>query len=860
MRKWAVILLVLAISCVKEQESGRDYPVRFQASASPFEGDTKAELVTSLSGSFGALAYSHDTPEGTKTLYAAAEMKENGGVWTGPLYWPGSGHGGGQAGDARYVSFHAFWPYSFSSFRSGNTLAGITASGGDDLLVAASGALDDNPSAQGGNVQLRFRHAFTGVRFEPMEGYTITSVTLSGIYSQGDYNFLSGGWENQRVPASYNGYATGEPLLLLPQTLPEGASITVMVSYNGYQPEPITLSDLIAGTTWHPGTLVTYLIAQGEYTYDVELLPSTGAVTVAGGVEVPLVEVGTKAGTAPDVLQITSYRISQGGVETDVPWGIRAVYSDADLTQPVELTDGYYSWLKDFGGEGGKANAVNLVSLDAPVDHTDANEDAIRQTLRSRSFEGSWDWPLNLSDRYDDGSYSAGSYIRETANCYIVYKPGWYKFPLVMGNGMKWHGYNTPAYSYYGYRPYPERTLNAFLDYQDNEIYNPVLQNPSVATILWADRQNLISTYNLYQENGIWWIRFLVSRDNIDQGNVVFAAMDYVWDSSANMMVYRVMWSWHIWITDYIPGQGDLNVSSHSGKNYTFMPLNLGWTELGSTDVAEESTLYVQLETENGVEVGTFAVRKAAGTVAQNYLGRGPTYQWGRKDPIIPGFGKEDYDDISGLVTLLPQYVKQEGHEYVIAGWIEDGYPLLTLGQSIQLPHVVRQNRAGGDWCSVYWINRWNASQYGTVGHDFYPGEDYSVVKTIYDPSPAGYHVPQAMAFSGLTKSGGEETSLDQLNLDPDDQTTPAFRGYRFKTGDNSGIIDFPIAGYRHYQGDYPAQFIRSGGMTYYWSAEMYNQVGGAYSLYMVDTRDVKVSPLRTTYASLAAYVRPVKE
>jgi len=48
--------------------------------------------------------------------------------------------------------------------------------------------------------------------------------------------------------------------------------------------------------------------------------------------------------------------------------------------------------------------------------------------------------------------------------------------------------------------------------------------------------------------------------------------------------------------------------------------------------------------------------------------------------------------------------------------------------------------------------------------------------------------------------------------------------------------------------------------MTYYWSAEMYNQVGGAYSLYMVDTRDVKVSPLRTTYASLAAYVRPVKE
>lgn len=859
MRKWAFILLFVAVSCVKEQDTA--YQVCFRARSCAFEGDTKAAPVTRISGDFLALAYTHATPEGEKSLYAEARMHEDAaGIWTGPLYWPGRGHGGAEAGDVRHVSFYALYPYSLSSFLEGNVLKNVTASGEEDLLVASSGALDDNPSALSGAVPLLFKHALTGVRFEAMEGYTLSEITLSGIFGEGDYDLLAGKWENQRTPASYTGDSSGEMLLLVPQELPEGASITMKVSYGGGTPETVSLSDLIVGTAWHPGTVVTYLVAWDDLTYNVELLPSTSAVTVAGGKEVPLVEVDASEGTTQNVFQVSSYRVDGEGREIDVPWHIRAVYSDADLTQPVALADGCYSWLQDFGGEGGKADAVSITTRTAPVDHTDYREEAIRETLRSRTPAGSSDWPLNLADRYDDGSYAAGSYLRETANCYIVNGPGWYKFPLVMGNGIKWAGYNQSAYSYTGYRPYPERTLAGFLDYLDREISNPVLQNPAVATVLWADRQNLVNTYSLYQENGLWWIKFQVTPENIDQGNVVFAAMDFVWDYSTSMLVYRIMWSWHIWLTDYVPGQGDLHVNSHSGRQYTFMPLNLGWTELGSTDIAGESTLYVQLETENGVEVGTFAVHKAAGPVKENYLGRAPTYQWGRKDPIIPGFGKEDYDDISGLVTLLPQFLQQQGHSHVLAGWTEDGYSLLTLGQSIQLPHVVRQVKAGGDWCTVYWLNRWNAAQNGSVGHGFYPGEDYSVVKTIYDPSPAGYHVPPAMAFSGLTKSGGEETSLDQLNLDPSDSTSPEFRGYRFQPDAASDVIDFPIAGYRHYQGSYPAQFIRSGGMTYYWSAEMYNQVGGAYSLYMVDTRNVKVSPLRTTYAGLGAYIRPVKD
>ena len=860
MRKWAFILLVLLASCVKEQDAGMDTQVRFQASASPFEGDTKATPVTSLSGSFEVLAYTYASKSAEGNFYGKALMEESGGVWSGNLYWPGYGHGGGQADAVRYVRFCAFAPYSLSSRLEGSTLKGIPVSGEEDMLVAETALLDDNPAAGDLPVPLRFHHALTGVRFQADEGYTIHSVTLSGIYGEGDYSLLEGGWKNQRTPSSYTGYPSGEMLLLLPQLLPAGADITLSVSYKGRTPETISLADLIQGTTWHAGTVVTYLISLEQYTYEVGLIPAPGmATTEAGGQEVPLIEVGVTAETTPNVFQVNSYRVDEAGVEADVPWTIRGVYSDAALTEPVELVDGYYSWLKDFSGEGGKGSPVTLVSRDAPIDHTDDNEAFIRETLRSRAPVGTSANPLNLSDRQADGSYATGSYIRESANCYIVNRPGWYKFPMIMGNGVKNHALNPSAYYFSGTRPYPERTLARFRDYQDREITNPILTNPYIVAVLWADRQNLIESYTPYRDNnGICWIQFEVTQEDIDQGNLVFAAMDYVLDNY--MVTYRVMWSWHIWFTDYVPGQGDLRVNSHSGKSYTFMPLNLGWTELSQADIALESTLYVQLETENGMELGTFAVRKAGGELNHTYLGRAPTYQWGRKDPVIPGMGANDYDDISGMVTLLPQYLQQEGHDYVVAGWIEDGYPAPSLGESIQTPHVFRQQRDGGDWCSTYWINRWNAAQTGTYGRGFSPGENYSIVKTIYDPSPAGYHVPPVMAFSGLTRSGGEATSLDGLNLDPEDGTVPNFRGYRFKPDAASDVIEFPIAGFRQYRGDYPLQFYRSGGMTYYWSAEMYNQAGAAYALYMVDTRDVKVAPLQTVFTGLCAYVRPVHD
>ena len=52
--------------------------------------------------------------------------------------------------------------------------------------------------------------------------------------------------------------------------------------------------------------------------------------------------------------------------------------------------------------------------------------------------------------------------------------------------------------------------------------------------------------------------RFDVDHSTIRQGNAVVAVLD------ASGMI---MWSWHIWVTDYVPGDGLKKVTNYQGYN-----------------------------------------------------------------------------------------------------------------------------------------------------------------------------------------------------------------------------------------------------------------------------------------------------
>lgn len=192
--------------------------------------------------------------------------------------------------------------------------------------------------------------------------------------------------------------------------------------------------------------------------------------------------------------------------------------------------------------------------------------------LKNRKYLGSDTEPHDLSYDYNG--------LMNTANCYVVTHPGYYKFPLVYGNAIKNGATNAIAYGV-------GTNSTTFVNHLNQPIEDPYIYENSGCTVgsadlLWQDAQDLISNISLSGDKH--YIQFKITKENIQQGNAVIA----VKDGSDN-----IMWSWHIWVTNK-------NVyETYTYGDYKFMPIALG-----------------ERETAQGTTC-TF-------------------YQWGRKDPF-PG-------------------------------------------------------------------------------------------------------------------------------------------------------------------------------------------------------------------------------
>ena len=115
---------------------------------------------------------------------------------------------------------------------------------------------------------------------------------------------------------------------------------------------------------------------------------------------------------------------------------------------------------------------------------------------------------------------------RETANCYIVKKPGKYKIPLVYGNAIKNGENNILAYT-------------NFSDYHDNPIESPWIDPDKIARakVIWEDKR-VIEVENLKFSFGKLYLKFNITGSIRYAGNAVIG----IFDEAANCI-----WSWHIW-------------------------------------------------------------------------------------------------------------------------------------------------------------------------------------------------------------------------------------------------------------------------------------------------------------------------
>ena len=143
-----------------------------------------------------------------------------------------------------------------------------------DLVVANESRTGDFKQT----VSLGFKHICTAVKFvvgEQMQAGTIKSVALKGVQNKGTYD-MTNGWTNISGTADFtqelNKGTTGNEgdgaeitsaegtFMMLPQTLPAGASVEV-VFQDGATGSERTLSATIGGTEWPMGSTVTYKLS-----------------------------------------------------------------------------------------------------------------------------------------------------------------------------------------------------------------------------------------------------------------------------------------------------------------------------------------------------------------------------------------------------------------------------------------------------------------------------------------------------------------------------------------------------------------------------------------------------------------------
>lgn len=466
-------------------------------------------------------------------------------------------------------------------------------------------------------------------------------------------------------------------------------------------------------------------------------------------------------------------------------------------TTPVALSAGkeYTYTLKIIGNQiSGSLSVSEFSPEDRPISFKDYFP--YLADLKNRKILGTDDAPYDLSLDYNG--------LMNTANCYVVTHPGYYKLPLVYGNAIKNGATNAIAY---GVKD-GTRISSTFVNHLDQPITDPYIYNnkddnennlvANSVELLWQDAENLISNISLSSDRH--YIQFEITKENIEQGNAVIA----VKDGSG-----KIMWSWHIWVTNRniyatVPIQ-TVAVSGTTQHTYNFMPVPLGWDD----DIQDQPNC--------------------------------PYYQWGRKDPLCPSDGttsnkdKTLYDS-SGTIFNMP----------TSSGGV-------STGTSIQNPTTYYTKASSPyDWNSKTYYDYWNATNGTTTSMN-----DNPVVKTVYDPNPVGFKMPSPDAFTGFTRNGNNQDAADDQDkkLKWNVESTTMDNGYKFFTqGWENGPTDFWHAnGNRAYDS---GSLGNVGSYGEYWLAGPSNISNGHF----LSFHSSRVHPHGNYYRVSGYSVRPVSE
>ncbi|MBQ7253071.1 MAG: hypothetical protein IJS30_00140 [Bacteroidales bacterium] len=288
------------------------------------------------------------------------------------------------------------------------------------------------------------------------------------------------------------------------------------------------------------------------------------------------------------------------------------------------------------------------------------------------------------------------------------------------------------------------------------------------AVLLWQDTRSLVKSVAGSGEDGV-----IVVQTNNASGNAVVAAVQGT----------KIVWSWHLWVTDYDPEAAPLVFTNQTtGVTYTMMDRNLGARseKAGSNDCF------------------------------------GLLYQWGRKDPFVGARGIEE-DVLISKYDIDNNIIADRVLAY---DWSAMKSGDQNIDLAIQNPDAFIIPKSGSSSSSQFtdWLTTVAADQdndlWGYV----------SKYKTKYDPCPEGWRVSPTAAwtFRKLYKKGG---SLQDAT--PYDNTYPWYwddkkdggtdAGFYYNDSEKGIKYFFPLSGRRD---NASGSQSGTGGGCDYWTPE----------------------------------------
>ena len=229
----------------------------------------------------------------------------------------------------------------------------------------------------------------------------------------------------------------------------------------------------------------------------------------------------------------------------------------------------------------------------------------------------------------------------------------------------------------------------------------------------------------------------------------------------------KILWSWHIWLTNQPQGRVYYNNAG------TMMDRNLGATSATPGDVGALGLLY----------------------------------QWGRKDPFL-GSSSIWSSTVAKSTIVWPSSVSSNSSNGTIS--YATANPTTFIGYNIE----------NYDW---YYT--------GSESTDNTRWSESASNKSIYDPCPSGWRVPDGGSNGVWSKALGSSNILYDYPYD----STNEGMNFSGKFG-SASTIWYPASGYRYYN-DGSLSGVRYGG--YYWSASPFS----LYAYYLNFNSSGGVSP-----------------